>query len=221
MGQPRQSVPDSLTVWIVEDGEDYRETIRELVNGEPGLTCPHAFETGEQVLSHLNDHFAPEVLLMDIGLPGINGIETVRRIRPIAPATEIVMLTVHEDNDRIFEALCAGAHGYLSKTESAADIVQAIRDVARGGSAMSPQIARNVLNMFAQIQAPRYDYGLTEREADVLNELVKGKSKKRIAADLSRSIHTVDTHLRSIYAKLHVNTATGAVAKAKDERLVR
>ena len=220
MDLPRQSVPDLLTVWLVEDADDYRETIRELVEAAPGLRCPQAFKSGEQLLTHLNEEFAPEVILLDIGLPGIDGIEVVRRVRPIAPATGIVMLTVHEDTDCIFDALCAGAHGYLSKTESADGIIQAIYDVARGGSAMSPQIARRVLNIFAQIKAPHYDYGLTSREKDVLNELVRGKSKKRIAAGLSLSIHTVDTHLRSIYAKLHVHTQTGAVAKALGEKLV-
>ena len=133
----------------------------------------------------------------------------------------VIMVTIHEDNDRIADALRHGASGYLSKRASADEVVQGIRDVMRGGAAMSPQIARRVLNIFAQLNAPGVDYGLTNREKDVLNELVAGKTKKRIARDLSLSIYTVDTHLRSVYTKLHVNTQTAAVAKALKEGILR
>jgi DNA-binding NarL/FixJ family response regulator len=165
-------------------------------------------------------HFAPDVLLMDIGLPGISGIETVERLRRRHPGSRVLMLTVHEDNDRIFDALCAGACGYLSKSASPDEVAQAVRDVVGGGSAMTPQIARRVIDMFAQLHAPQHDYGLTDRELDVLRELARGKSKKRIAGDLHLSVHTVDTHLRSVYQKMHVSTATQAVGKAVGERLV-
>ena len=220
MGQPRQGNNDPVSVWIVEDSQDYRETLRELIDAEPGLRCPHAFASSEALLAHANGHYLPEVILMDIGLPGLSGIEAVRHMRPLALGTAMIMLTVHEDNDCIFQALCAGASGYLSKTASTDEIVEAIWDVRSGGAAMSPQIARRVLNMFAQSNTPRFDYGLTDRETDVLNQLVAGKTKKRIAKDLFLSIHTVDTHLRSIYGKLHVNTQTAAVAKALSEKLV-
>lgn len=221
MAQPRHTVQDRITVWIVEDSRDYRETLRQVIDAEPDIACPTTFETAEELISYLDDHFMPEVILMDIGLPGMDGIEAVRRTRRIGLGTRIVMLTIHEDNDRIFQALCAGASGYLSKTASSADVIDAIRDVMRDGAPMSPQIARRVLNMFAQLNAPRSDYGLTAREKDVLNELVAGKIKKTIARDLSLSVHTVDTHLRSIYAKLHVSTQTAAVAKAVGEKLVK
>lgn len=214
--------PNLISVWIVEDKADYRETIREVVDSEPDLTCPCAFESGESLLVHLKDNYAPEVILMDIGLAGdMNGIEVVERLRPIAPGTRIIMLTIEESNQMIAEALRAGASGYLSKTARAADVVDAIHDVMTGGAAMSPQIAKSVLDMFAHLDAPRFDYQLTRRERDVLEQLVQGKSKKRIAKDLILSPHTVDTHLRSIYAKLHVNTQTAAVAKALSEKLVR
>ncbi len=150
----------------------------------------------------------------------MDGIEVLTHLRPAIPGTAVVMLTVHEDNDRIADALRFGASGYLSKKASADDVIEGIRDVMRGGAPMSPQIARRVLNIFAQQNAPGVDYGLTNRETDVLNELVEGKTKKRIARDLSLSVYTVDTHLRSVYTKLHVNTQTAAVAKAIKERLV-
>jgi DNA-binding NarL/FixJ family response regulator len=220
MGQPRQGLNDPVSVWIVEDSHDYRETLRQLIDAEPGLTCPHAFRSSEELLAYANGHYLPEVILLDIGLPGIDGIEAVKQMRAKSLGTAMIMLTVHEDNDRILQALCAGASGYLSKTSSTDDIVDAIWDVRRGGAAMSPQIARRVLNMFAQSNTPRFDYGLTDRETEVLNQLVAGKTKKRIGKELSLSIHTVDTHLRSIYGKLHVNTQTAAVAKAVSERLV-
>jgi DNA-binding NarL/FixJ family response regulator len=220
MAQPR--APDrTISVWIVEDSRDYRESLRELIEAEPDLLCPHLFGAAEELFAQLGSHFGPDVLLMDIGLPGMDGIEAVTRLRPIATGTSVVMLTVHDDSDRIFRALCAGASGYLSKSASGEDVLKSIREVVRGGAAMSPQVARRVLNMFAQLNTPRAEYGLTEREKDVLEELVTGKTKKRIARDLSLSVHTVDTHLRGIYAKLHVNSQSGAVAKALTERLVQ
>lgn len=210
-----------ISVWIVEDNPDYRESIKDIVDSDPGLTCSAAFDSGEALLAHLDDNFAPEVILMDIGLAGeMNGIEAVERLRPIAPGTRIVMLTIEESNEAIAQALRAGASGYLAKTTKASEITDGIRDVMTGGAAMSPQIARSVLDMFAQLRTPRFDYQLTTREKEVLEQLVQGKIKKRIAKDLMLSPHTVDTHLRSIYAKLHVNTQTAAVAKAIHENIV-
>lgn len=216
-----ESRTNAISVWVVEDNSDYRETIRDIVDSEPDLVCSKTFSSGEDLLTHLRDSFAPEVILMDIGLAGkMNGIEVVERLRPIAPGTRIVMLTIEESNEMIADALRAGASGYLAKTAKARDLVDAVHDVMTGGAAMSPQIAKSVLDMFAQLNTPRFDYQLTRREKDVLEQLVQGKIKKRIAKDLMLSPHTVDTHLRSIYAKLHVNTQTAAVAKALSERLV-
>lgn len=212
---------NAISVWIVEDNADYRETIQDIVDSESELTCSQAFSSGEALLNHLHDSFAPEVILMDIGLAGeMNGIEVVERLRPVAPGTRIVMLTIEESNEAIADALRAGASGYLAKTARAHDVVDAIHDVMTGGAAMSPQIAKSVLDMFAQLKTPRFDYRLTKREKEVLEQLVQGKIKKRIAKDLMLSPHTVDTHLRSIYAKLHVNTQTAAVAKAISEHIV-
>ena len=221
MNQGRAGPKDRIKVWIAEDSARYREDVRNVIDSEPGLCCEAVFGSGEEVLTYLNTHFAPEVILVDIGLPGMTGIDLVRQLRPIALGTALVVLTIHEDDDSIFRALSEGACGYLAKTATAEELIQAIRDVTAGGAAMSPQIARRVLSIFAQLKAPRFDYGLTARERDVLHELVAGKTKKRIAKDLALSTHTVDTHLRSIYLKLHVNTQTAAVAKALTEKLVR
>lgn len=222
MTSPFQSGPkQTATVWLIEDSDDYRNTVQELIDGQADLSCPETFSSGEALFAALNGRFAPEVILMDIGLPGMSGIEAVQRLKVTSPATHVIMLTIHEDDDRIFQAVCAGASGYLLKIAGPDAVLEAIRDVLKGGAVMTPQIARRVLNMFTQSHAPRWDYQLTPRELDVLSELVKGNTKDEIAKALFVSYHTVDTHVRNIYAKLHVNSRSGAVAKALRERLVR
>ena len=220
MGQERRVVPRAISIWVVEDHRDMRETLKELIDAEPGMNCAQAFENGEQLLAYSQDHFLPEVIVSDIGLRGMNGIELVERLRPIASGTRVVMLTVHEEKEKIHDALRAGASAYLTKPLSGDGLIQAIHDVMQGGAVMSPSVARKVLEIFAQQGVAPYDYKLTAREQEVLEELVAGKTKKRIAKDLFLSPNTVDTHLRSIYAKLHVNTQTAAVAKAFREGLV-
>jgi len=214
------AVDESVSVWVLEDDTDFRRDLADLIDSAEGLRCTQAFESAEEFLAHTNDHFMPEVVLMDIGLPGMDGIEALQRIRPRAMGTAFLMITIHEDDDHIFQAICNGALGYLSKGASGQEILDAIRVVADGGAAMSSPVARRVLKMFAQLQTPHHDYGLTDREKDVLAELTKGKTQRQIAKDLHISKNTVDTHLRSIYAKLHVTTQTAAVAKAVGERLV-
>ena len=207
-------------VWIVEDNVEYGEIVQELVEGAPGLTAPRVFGSGEELFEFLNHHFAPAVLLVDIGLPGMSGIEIVGRVSRFAPSTQMVMLTIHEDNDRIFEAICAGACGYLLKTATPEAIIDSVREALAGGAPMTPVIARRVLNLLTQVRAPRWDYALTDRERDVLRELVEGKTKKEMGKSLFVSAHTIDSHLRSIYQKLHVHSRTEAVVKALNEKLV-
>ncbi|MCG8468955.1 MAG: response regulator transcription factor [Gemmatimonadetes bacterium] len=219
MGSSRST--SSISVWIVEDNEDFRQAVHELLEDAAGVRCERVFANAEDLLETLNHHFAPEVILMDIGLPGMSGIEAIGRLKTVSPATHVIVLTIHEDNDRIFDAICAGASGYLLKTARMDRVLEAVREVHRGGAAMTPQIAGRVLNMFTQFNAPRYDYQLTEREKQVLSQLVEGKTKDKIASDLSLSYHTVDTHLRNIYAKLHVHSKSSAIAKALKERLVK
>ncbi len=211
---------EPFIVWIVEDSEDYRQTIQDLINSRQGMRCTRTFSTCEDVLAALNQEFAPEIVLMDIGLPGMSGIECVRRLKALSPATHVIMLTIHEDNDRIFNALRAGASGYLLKMSPVHKIFEAIEEVSGGGAAMNAQVARRVLNMFTQLNAPRWDYQLTDREKEILQLLVEGKTKNQIADTLFLSFHTIDTHIRNIYTKMHVNSRTDAVTKALQERII-
>ena len=153
----------AATVWIVEDNPEFRDTVQELVDSADDLSAPHTFSSGEALFEFLNSSFAPDLILFDIGLPGMSGIDAVGRIRDVSPNTQMVMLTIHEDNDRIFEAICAGACGYLLKVATPDDILRSIREALRGGAPMTPQIARRVLNLFTQVRAPKYDYDLTDR----------------------------------------------------------
>ena len=209
------------SVWLIEDNEAYRRTIRRVINRLDGLSCPQAFAWCEQAIKLLESASvaAPDVILLDVGLPGMNGLEGIRVIKSISPSTHVIMLTVFDDHEKIFRSICAGASGYLLKTSSEENIALAIREVMNGGAAMTPTIAQKVIEMFANLAAPKEDYGLTAREREILNLAVEGLIKKEIADRLGLSFHTVDAHLRSIYTKLQVNTRAGAVSKALKEHL--
>jgi DNA-binding NarL/FixJ family response regulator len=209
-----------ITVWLVEDNETFRNTVRRILNQSSIVECPHCFSNAEETLEALQEGAVADVILMDVELPGVNGIEAARRIKSMSPATLIIMLTVFDSHDKIFKAICAGASGYLLKTSSSERIIESIQEVFAGGAPMTPQVARSVLDMFARSAGtPHQDYGLTAREQKILELMIQGLIKKEIADQLSLSYHTVDTHLRNIYTKLHVHTRTGAVAKALKERL--
>jgi DNA-binding NarL/FixJ family response regulator len=208
-----------LTVWLVEDNHTFRQTVARVLNQSPGLECAHDFCNAEEALAALEGGAVADVILLDVVLPGLNGIETVKRIKSISPATHVVMLTVFDDHDKIFKAICAGASGYLLKTSPVEKIIESIREVHAGGAPMTPQVARSVLEMFGRVSLPQQNYGLTARERRILELMTQGLIKKEIADQLALSYHTVDTHLRNIYTKLHVHTRTGAVSKALKERL--
>lgn len=211
-------------VWLVEDNGEYRRSLARVLDRTPGLMCAQACGSCEEAFEHLASQPAPKVLLLDIGLPGLDGVSAVSRFKEKIPGAHIIMLTSFDDHDRIFRAVCAGANGYLLKTSSVAKIIAGIREALAGGAPMSPQIARAVLTMFAGGAAKpaklNADYGLSPREQEILEQLVLGRTMKETAAQLDVSYHTVDTHLRRIYEKLHVCTRQGAVAKAVGERLV-
>ena len=211
---------ESIAIWLIEDNATFRRAIMRALDQEEGFHCLGGFSSCEDALAALAHRPAPQVVLLDVGLPGMSGIDGIALLRQRAPQTAVIVLTVFEDEEKIFRAICAGASGYLLKTAPVEEIVRAIRDALAGGASMNGRIARRVLDMFARFAPARGDYGLTTRETQILEAMVRGKTKKEIAAELDLSFHTVDTHLRNIYQKLEVNTRTGAVAKALKEKLV-
>lgn len=208
----------SNTIWIVEDHDALRESLGEVV-GTTATAEVSSFASCEAALE-TDPSMIPAVLILDIGLPGMSGLDGIRAFKERYPELEIIMFTVHDEAERIFEAICAGASGYLLKSEPLERIATAVEEVLRGGSPMTPEIARMMLQRFNQLGATAPKTELSEREREVLKAMVDGLSKKEIAERLDISIHTVDTYTRRIYKKLHVNTLGGAVAKALREGLV-
>ena len=216
------SAPASeISVWLIEDNADFREVVAWQINQIAHLRCARTFGACEEALSALTSELAPQVILCDVGLPGMDGITGINAIKELSPATHIIMLTVHDDHRKVFGAICAGASGYLLKDAPEETIASAIHDVLNGGAPMNPRVARLVLQRFAHQNAtPKADYGLSAREREILELMVKGLIKKEIAERIGVSYHTVNNHLRSIYEKLHVHTRGGAVAKALREKLL-
>ena len=202
-----------ISVSIVDDERELRESIMTFVNGSPGFKCVSAYGSAEAALEGLPAD-PPEVVLMDINLGGMSGIECVEKLKGQTPELQILMLTVYEDTDQIFQALAAGASGYLLKRSSPTKLLQAIREVHAGGSPMTSSIARKVVASFrkSKTTAEKQTH-LSPREEAVLNCLAKGFTYKQIADELDISIDTIRTYLRRIYEKFHVQSRTEAVAK--------
>jgi DNA-binding NarL/FixJ family response regulator len=211
---------EKIDVWLVEDNDDFRSSIVELINETDSMKCERAFSSCEEAIACLQRDEVPEVVLMDIGLPGMNGVEGVKRVKTLSPSTDVIMLTVYDDDENVFRAICAGASGYLLKNAPADSILNAIGEVLKGGAPMNGAIARRVLEMFAKTSVPKSEYGLTPREKEILQLLVDGFTMKQIAEKLFVSYHTIDTHQKNIYVKLHVHSRSGAVAKALKENLL-
>jgi DNA-binding NarL/FixJ family response regulator len=211
---------DIIRVGIIEDQKDLREGISFLLNSVSGFECRHVYGSVEAALAGI-DHEPPSVLLMDIGLPGMSGIEGVRLLRQSHPGLAAVILTVFSDDARIFQAICAGACGYLLKTTPPLRILDAMREVANGGAAMSPEIAMRVMETFRKKPAPPLKTPLlTPQEVRLLKLLTEGRQNKDAAVELGISPHTVSFHLRSVYSKLHVHTRSAAVARALRDKLL-
>jgi DNA-binding NarL/FixJ family response regulator len=211
---------EAKELWVVEDDALYRKTISQLLHDVEGIHCDHTFPRCEDALRALDTEPAPDVILMDLGLPGMNGIEGTAKVRELSPATRVIILTIHEDNEKIFDALCAGASGYLLKSSPPEEIEQAMVEVLKGGAPINAQIARKMLAMFTHLAGPRNPSPLTQREREILKLMVEGLTKKVIADQLVLSYHTIDTHIKNIYAKLEVHTRGGAVAKALTDHLL-
>jgi DNA-binding NarL/FixJ family response regulator len=201
-----------ITVGIVEDDPELRAVFSTLVAGSDGMRLVGSYPSGEDALTALPAH-PPDAVLMDINLPGMNGIECTRRLRQMAPAIHVVMLTTFDDSDRVFESLKAGAAGYVLKRAPREEILNALREVCDGGAPMSGAIARKVVQYFRHNQAAPEVSSLTAREHAVLGALSQGQQYKEIADSLSISINTVRKYIRNIYEKLHVNTRAEAVRK--------
>jgi len=202
-----------INISIVEDDVRVRGSLARLIDSAEGFCCVSQHPTAENALTELVIT-QPEVVLMDINLPGLNGVECVRRLKELLPKTQIVMLTVYENTNIIFSALAAGASGYLLKKSSPEQLIEAIRDVHHGGSPMSSHIARKVVASFQQVTNPVHEYEkLSLREQEVLDCLAKGYLYREIAEQLKISYATVHTHVRHIYDKLHVRSRTQAVTR--------
>ncbi len=202
-----------ISVSIVDDEPGLRDSIATFINGSPGFRCKSAFGSAEAALEGLPRN-PPDVVLMDINMAGLDGIECVRKLKVLSPRVQIVMFTVYEDTEKIFKALAAGATGYLLKRLPPAKLLQAIQEVHEGGSPMSASIARKVVASFQMApEDPKEHPPLSPREEAVLDLLTKGLTYKQIADELQISIDTVRTYLRRVYEKLHVQSRTEAVAK--------
>ncbi len=205
--------PPNIRVALVDDNAAFRRGLKAVLGLTPGLACTGLYATAEEALRELPGT-PPQVVLMDLNLPGKSGIECTREIKERLPGLEVVMLTIEEDGERIFAALRAGAAGYLLKIATPSEIIEAIHLVSRGGSPMSAEIARRVVESFHGTQAPSPGREtLSPREVQVLERIARGKRVKEVAADLGVSVTTVQTYLRRIYEKLQVNSQGGAVAK--------
>jgi DNA-binding NarL/FixJ family response regulator len=203
-----------ITVAIVEDNADLRGTLARVINRAAGHQCVGQYGDAESALASLPKD-KPRVVLMDINLPGMNGVECVRKLKQMLPETLVVMLTAYEDTENIFGSLEAGASGYLLKRSKSAEILEAIKDVVEGGSPMTAHIARKVVHSFqSKASSPQATDNLAEREREVLDLLSQGFMYKEIADKLGISFETVRTYIRRIYEKLQVRSRTEAVAKA-------
>ncbi len=209
-----------IAVAVVEDHPDLRKSLGLILAATPGYTCAGIYERCEELLGDLPS-INTQVILMDIGLPGMSGIEGIQRVKALHSDIKILVQTIYEDDDNVFRAICAGADGYVLKKAPPLELLQAIEQVVEGGVPMSPSIAHNVIKMFKEF-APRQEQtvGLTAREHELLKSLADGLDYKQIAERHFISTDTVRNHIRHIYEKLHVHSKSEAVAKAFRQRLV-
>ncbi|HXS96979.1 MAG TPA: response regulator transcription factor [Candidatus Limnocylindrales bacterium] len=211
---------NAIKVAIVEDRRELREGLAMLINGTQGFRCCGSWRSMEEAFQEV-DAAAPDVVLNDIALPGMSGIEGIRILKERFPSLAILMLTVHQDDERIFDAICAGACGYLLKKTPPARLLEALKEAVSGGAPMSPEVAARVVSLFREIRPPdRSGCDLSPHEIRLLKLFVEGHNYKTAAAELGVTVHTISFHLRNIYSKLQVHSKSEAVAKAIRNRLV-
>jgi DNA-binding NarL/FixJ family response regulator len=209
-----------IRIWIIEDERDFREMLREMLDGTEGMVCDQTFGSVEAALPAFTDGNHPNVVLVDLQLPGANGIEAIKHLKASFPEVHTVVLTISDDRTTVFNAICAGASGYLVKNDPIEKVVDGIRLVCQGGSPLSGTIASMVLSVFQGARDSGGECELTARETEILRMLSQGISKKEIVDELSIASHTVDFHLRNIYEKLQVHSQAGAVGKALRKGLI-
>ena len=213
--------PTVIRVVIIEDRREIRLGLKMLIGGSPGYCSAADFQSMEEALQDIW-HEVPDVVLVDIGLPGISGIEGTRLLKQRYPEIQVLILTVYDDDERIFEAMCAGACGYLLKTTPPARLLEALKEVVNGGAPMSPEVARRVITLFREFSPPeKAHYHLTPHEVRLLKLLAEGYNNQTAATELHVSVNTVRFHLRSVYEKLQVHSKSEAVAKALRSGIVR
>ena len=209
-----------ISVAIIEDHREFRDYLTALISGTEGFECVGSFRSVEDALPKVNAH-VPDVILLDIGLPGMNGIDGIRLMKERHPDVLFLTLTIHDDDERIFDALCAGASGYLLKKTQPGQLIESVKEAAQGGAPMSPEVARRVIRLFREIRPPdRADYNLTPHEIRILKLLVEGHNYETAATKLGVKPTTINFHLQNIYQKLQVHSKTEAVAKALRNRLI-
>ncbi|HEU4595596.1 MAG TPA: response regulator transcription factor [Pyrinomonadaceae bacterium] len=218
---PQPNAEQTIKVAIIEDLRQIREGLATLIEMTQGFRCTGRFGSVEEALAGISRD-VPDVVLSDIGLPGMNGIEGVRILKERYPQLVVLMLSVYEDDERIFDALCAGATGYLLKKTPPARLIESLKEAFDGGAPMSPEVARRVITLFRDFRPPqRADYDLTPHETRLLKLLVEGHNYKTAAFELNVSVNTVSFHLKKIYEKLQVHSKSEAVAKALRDHLVK
>jgi DNA-binding NarL/FixJ family response regulator len=210
----------TIRVAIVEDRREIREGLSTIINGTPGFRCSGSYRTMEDALERIGADL-PDIVLNDIGLPGMSGIDGIRILKERHPGLLVLMLTIYDDDERIFNALCAGASGYLLKNTQPARLLEALREAVAGGAPMSPEVARRVITLFREFRPPASTTcELTPHEVRLLRLFVDGHNYRTAAAELGVTVHTISFHLRSIYEKLQVHSKSEAVGKALRQRLV-
>lgn len=210
-----------IKVAVIEDRREIREGLQMLIDGTESYRCTGTFRSMEEALPKIGFGL-PDVALVDIGLPGMSGIEGISLLKERHPDLLLLMLTVYDDDERIFDALCAGACGYLLKRTPPAQLLEYLKDAVSGGAPISPQVARRVVALFREVRPPdRTDYQLTPHETRLLKLLVEGHNYKTAAIELKVSVNTISTHMRHIYEKLQVHSKSEAVSKALRNRIIR
>ena len=217
------NAPEAVDVWVVEDNRALRQTLAELIDAETDLRCSLAVPDCERFIDALEAGLTADVVLMDLGLPGLSGLEGIRRVHGMSPTSRVLVLTIHEDDERVFEAIRAGASGYLLKPLPLDQVLDAIRQVVAGAAPINPFIAQRLLSEFAHQVPARSAHdpvGLSSREREILQLLVDGLPLRGIGERLGLSYHTISNHLRNVYAKLHVRSRSAAVARALREGML-